>query len=74
VHEISFKTKDPNIPLHILVVDDEPGMRTVLRQGLEAAGYAVSEAAGMAGLMQRLEQEPRVSLITLDLARLSHHG
>ncbi len=29
----------------VLVVDDEPHIRTVLRGYLEAAGFAVSEAA-----------------------------
>ena len=60
-------TTDTDIPIHILVVDDEPGMRSVLRQGLEEAGYAVSEAGRLSEVMRRIEQEPPISLITLDL-------
>lgn len=51
---------------HILVVDDEPLMRSLLREGLEAEGYRVSEAGGKAGLMRFLETSD-IDLITLDL-------
>ena len=44
-------------------------MRAILRSGLEAEGYAVSEAETGAALMSLLDQEP-IDLITLDL-RLS---
>lgn len=50
----------------ILVVDDLPNVRGLLRQGLEAEGYMVSEAGSKAALMLCLEQE-RIDLITLDL-------
>ena len=56
-------------PAHILVVDDEAEVRAILRTGLEAEGYAVSEAATGADLMSRLDTQP-IDLITLDL-RLS---
>jgi CheY-like chemotaxis protein len=29
-----------NAPIHILVVDDEPAVRTLLRQGFEQEGYS----------------------------------
>jgi two-component system OmpR family response regulator len=61
-------------PPEILVVDDEAGVRDVLRRGLEAEGYKVSEAADMAGLLVRLEAEPGVSLITLDLGLADEDG
>jgi DNA-binding response OmpR family regulator len=51
---------------HILVVDDDPKVRTLLRRCLEGEGYAVSEAADGAGLLACLEKGS-VSLITLDL-------
>lgn len=56
-------------PAHIVVVDDEPEVRAILRTGLEAEGYAVSEAETGAALMDLLAQGP-IDLITLDL-RLS---
>lgn len=55
-----------NTPAHILVVDDEPGIRSVLRRGLEAEGYVVSEAGASAQLWRCLDTHP-VNLITLDL-------
>lgn len=51
---------------HILVVDDEPAIRAVLRRGLEADGFAVSEAGKAADLLRCIETDP-VNLITLDL-------
>jgi DNA-binding response OmpR family regulator len=51
---------------HILVVDDDPKVRTLLRRCLEGEGFVVSEAADGAALSACLDKE-RVSLITLDL-------
>lgn len=53
-------------PIHILVVEDEPAVRTLLRQGFEQEGYAVSEAGSKAKLLEILDRES-VGLITLDL-------
>jgi DNA-binding response OmpR family regulator len=52
--------------VHILVVDDDPKVRTLLRRCLEGEGFAVSEASDGAGLVACLDRHP-VSLITLDL-------
>lgn len=51
---------------HILVVEDEPELREVLREGLEAEGFVVVEAADKAALLRRLNAHP-IKLITLDL-------
>lgn len=51
---------------HILVVDDESEMRGFLRDGLEAEGYAVTEAGTGDEAMTALERGG-VDLITLDL-------
>jgi two-component system OmpR family response regulator len=53
-------------PIQILVVDDEPAVRAVLRGGLEAEGFIVSEAGDKGGLFHALETQP-IKLITLDL-------
>ncbi|MFZ1110527.1 MAG: response regulator transcription factor [Rhodomicrobium sp.] len=58
---------------HILVVDDDPGVRLVLRQGLEAEGFAVSEASDKASTLARLKTDP-ISLITLDLRLGGQNG
>ena len=52
--------------LHILVVDDDPKVRTLLRRCFEGEGFAVSEAKDGRELQAQLERHP-VSLITLDL-------
>ena len=51
---------------HILVVDDEAAVRTLLRECFELEGYRVSEAADAASAKAQLEPEPP-HLITLDL-------
>ena len=56
-------------PVHVLVVDDEAEVRSLLRAGLEPEGFAVSEAENGAGLMAHLDSKP-VDLVTLDV-RLS---
>ena len=51
---------------HILVVDDDPKVRTLLRRCFEGEGFAVSDAKDGAELRACLERNP-VTLITLDL-------
>ena len=51
---------------HILVVDDDPKVRTLLRRCFEGEGFAVSEAKDGAELRAYLERHP-ITLITLDL-------
>ncbi len=50
----------------ILVVDDEPEVRALLRSGLEGEGFSVIEAADGRQAMELLSSHP-VSLVTLDL-------
>jgi two-component system OmpR family response regulator len=57
-------------PIYIAVVDDEPEVRHVLRQGLEAEGFAVVEAGDKAACLLCLETYP-IKMITLDL-KLDH--
>ncbi len=57
-------------PIYIAVVDDEPEVRHVLRQGLEAEGFAIVEAGDKAACLLCLETYP-IKLITLDL-KLDH--
>jgi DNA-binding response OmpR family regulator len=51
----------------ILVVDDEPEIRRLLRTCFEREGYAVAEAADAASTRAALEHDT-VSLVTLDLS------
>jgi two-component system, OmpR family, response regulator len=53
-------------PIHILIVDDDPAIRLLLRQGLEPEGFSTWEAANEAAVLTRLKASP-VNLIILDL-------
>lgn len=57
----------------ILVVDDDPKVRTLLRRCLEGEGFVVSDAKDGAQLRACLENQ-QVSLITLDLNLGSENG
>jgi DNA-binding response OmpR family regulator len=57
----------------ILVVDDDPAVRTLLRRCLESDGYRVTEAADSAGVRAALADSPP-DLITLDLALGTESG
>ena len=59
--------REAAIPIHILIVDDEPMVRAALRGALETEGFAVSEAGSAATMLDRLDTEPDIGLITLDL-------
>ncbi len=58
---------------HILVVDDEEGVRTLLRECFELEGYRVSEAKDGAELSAHMRQSP-IDLITLDLKLGGENG
>ena len=52
-------------PLRVLVVDDEPPIRKLLRMGLSTQGYRVIEAEDGQAALDRLREKP--DLIILDL-------
>jgi two-component system KDP operon response regulator KdpE len=52
-------------PLRVLIVDDEPPIRKLLRMGLTAQGYHVLEAPNGKAALELLEQSP--DLVILDL-------
>jgi DNA-binding response OmpR family regulator len=61
----------PESPPRILVVDDEPDLRSVLRFSLEAERFEVIEAAdGEEGLKMACEQHPDLVLLDLMLPRM----
>lgn len=57
----------------IAVVDDDDGVRRLLRNVFETSGYAVSEASSEAELMSLLK-ERTIALVTLDLALRHEDG
>ena len=60
-------------PPHILVVDDEDGVRTLLRECFEFEGYRVTEARDGTELAACLSAGP-VDLMTLDLKLGGENG
>ena len=55
----------------VLIIDDEPQIRRLLRVTLEASGYRVLEAAtGQEGLVQAAQRRPDVILLDLGLPDL----
>jgi len=60
-------------PLRILVVDDEPRIRNMLRRYLAEEGFQVGEAADGAELRRELERAP-ADLVLLDLVMPGEDG
>ncbi|HUB62846.1 MAG TPA: response regulator [Methylocella sp.] len=60
-------------PLHVLVVDDEPRIRTLLRRYLAEEGYKVSDAGDGAAMRNILEREA-IDLVLLDLMMPGEDG
>ena len=58
---------------HILVVDDDPEIRFILRKGLERDGFTVTEASNKSTMLKCLDGEP-IEPITLDLALEADDG
>ena len=55
-------------PVKILVVDDEPPIRKLLRLGLNAHGYDVHEAANGKSALDMLAKKPDLVILDLGLA------
>lgn len=67
------RVETPQMPAHVLVIDDEPQIRKFLRISLAAQGYQVSEAAtGADGLAQAALGQP--DLVILDLGLPDRDG
>jgi DNA-binding response OmpR family regulator len=62
-----------NTHAHIVVVDDDPKIRMVLRRALEPEGFRVTEANGGEELFALLRSH-RVDLVTLDLTLRNEDG
>jgi DNA-binding response OmpR family regulator len=61
----------PDSKPRILIVDDEPDLLTVLRFGLEAAGFEVIQASdGEQGLALARQQLPDLMILDLMLPRM----
>src|SRR3954471_9196420 len=61
------------MPPHILIVDDEPAVRVLLRMALERQGMAVLEAPDARQALQRIRQD-RPDAVLLDLGLPDRDG
>lgn len=60
-------------PLKVLIVDDEPPIRKLLRMGLHAQGYEVIEASNAKLALELLEKAPDLVILDLGLPDMSGH-
>jgi two-component system KDP operon response regulator KdpE len=60
-------------PLKILVVDDEPPIRKLLRMGLTTQGYQVLEAPNGKTALELLSKEPDLVILDLGLPDIQGH-
>ena len=60
-------------PLRVLVVDDEPPIRKLLRMGLSANGYQVLEASNGKTAIDMLRETPDMIILDLGLPDTQGH-
>jgi len=60
-------------PLKIMIVDDEPPIRKLLRMGLSTQGYDVLEASNGKIALDFLQQEPALIILDLGLPDIQAH-
>jgi two-component system KDP operon response regulator KdpE len=60
-------------PLRVLVVDDEPPIRKLLRMGLAAHGYQILEAPNGKTALELLSQSPDLIILDLGLPDMQGH-
>jgi two-component system, OmpR family, KDP operon response regulator KdpE len=60
-------------PLKILIVDDEPPIRKLLRMGLTTQGYQVLEATNGKTALELLSKEPDLVILDLGLPDIQGH-
>jgi two-component system KDP operon response regulator KdpE len=60
-------------PLRVLVVDDEPPIRKLLRMGLNANGYQIFEAPNGKSAIELLAEKPDLIILDLGLPDVEGH-
>ena len=58
----------------LLIVDDDPRLRLMLREQLELAGFAVDEAPNGTAALQRVREQPDIALVLLDVVMPAPDG
>ena len=61
-----MEARDNNGCFHVLLVEDEPGVRNAMRMLLKMDGYQVMTAAGVAEALQCLNSMTQLDLVVTD--------
>ncbi|PSO21699.1 MULTISPECIES: response regulator transcription factor [unclassified Bradyrhizobium] len=60
-------------PIKVLVIDDEPPIRKLLRMGLTTQGYEILEASNGRMALEKLVEEPALIILDLGLPDVQGH-
>ena len=60
-------------PVKVLIVDDEPSMRKLMRMGLSTQGYEILEAPDGKTALKLIEQNPDLVILDLGLPDIDGH-
>ncbi|MDE5442633.1 response regulator [Bradyrhizobium sp. CSA207] len=60
-------------PIKVLVIDDEPPIRKLLRMGLTTQGYEILEASNGKIALEKLTEEPALIILDLGLPDIGGH-
>src|SRR5437660_12801295 len=60
-------------PIKVLVIDDEPPIRKLLRMGLSTQGYEILEAPNGKTALELLSQNPALVILDLGLPDIQGH-
>ncbi|MCK1720866.1 response regulator transcription factor [Bradyrhizobium sp. 141] len=60
-------------PIKVLVIDDEPPIRKLLRMGLSTQGYEILEASNGKIALEKLVEEPALIILDLGLPDVQGH-
>jgi two-component system KDP operon response regulator KdpE len=60
-------------PIKVLVIDDEPPIRKLLRMGLATQGYEILEATNGKTALEQLGQDPALIILDLGLPDIQGH-
>ena len=60
-------------PIKVLVIDDEPPIRKLLRMGLTTQGYDILEASNGKIALEKLEEAPALIILDLGLPDIQGH-
>ena len=61
------------VPIKVLIIDDEPPIRKLLRMGLSTQGYDVLEASNGKIALEKLAEGPALIILDLGLPDIQGH-